>query len=235
MEIRMRVRLSGFFVVVSLAAPALAAAQGWVIPRCPPGAPCVPPVPGSAVERVSSDVRAELADRVLSYEVEETFVNRGGMIGEADYLFPLPKGAAFQDLKLSINGELVSGETMSADEARRVYEEIVRRRRDPALVEWMGHGLLRTRIFPIAPGERKTVVVRFQTVAEREGDALRVDYFRGASTYPARPQPVPMRGPDGDDRDGGRTPDGRVSFTLSYAMGEGLGTAYSPTHSVNVR
>src|SRR5919199_3974576 len=178
MEIRMRVRLSGFFVVVSLAAPALAAAQGWVIPRCPPGAPCVPPVPGSAVERVSSDVRAELADRVLSYEVEETFVNRGGMIGEADYLFPLPKGAAFQDLKLSINGELVSGETMNADQARSIYEEIVRRQRDPALVEWMGSGMLRTRIFPINPGEEKRVVVRFQAVAEREGDALRIDYTR---------------------------------------------------------
>src|SRR5919199_5525383 len=180
MEIRMRVRLSGFFVVVSLAAPALAAAQGWVVPRCPPGAPCLPPAPGSAVVRTSSDVRAELADRVLRYEVEETFVNRGGMIGEADYLFPLPKGAAFQDLKLSIDGELVGGETMSAGEARRIYEEIVRRQRDPALVEWMGHGLLRARIFPIRPGEEKRVVVRFDAIARREGDALRVDYARGA-------------------------------------------------------
>jgi len=77
----------------------------------------------------------------VRYEVTETFVNRGSGIGEADYLFPLPKGAAFQDLKLSINGELVSGETMSAAEARQIYEQIVRQQRDPALVEWMGYGL----------------------------------------------------------------------------------------------
>jgi len=116
---------------------------------------------------------------VLRFEVTETFVNRGTGFGEADYIFPLPKGAAFQDLKLSINGELVSGELMDAGKARGIYEQIVRQQRDPALVEWMGYGMLRARIFPIAPGEVKKVVVRFQMVAEREGDALRVDYFRG--------------------------------------------------------
>ena len=108
-------------------------------------------------------------------------------VGEADYLFPLPANAAFQDLKLSINGELVSGETMNAGEARRIYENIVRPQRDPALVEWMGHGLLRARIFPINPGEEKRIVVRFQSVAPREGDALRVDYFRGAARGARRP------------------------------------------------
>ena len=110
----------------------------------------------------------------------ETFINRGSGVGEADYIFPLPKGAAFQDLKLSINGEMVSGETMNAGQARAIYEQIVRQQRDPALVEWMGYGMLRARIFPIAPGEEKKVIVRFQMVAEREGDALRVDYFQGS-------------------------------------------------------
>src|SRR6185437_937202 len=75
----------------------------------------------------------------------------------------------------------VGGETMSATDARRIYEEIVRRQRDPALVEWMGYGLLRARIFPIAPGEEKRVVLKFQVIAPREGDAIRVDYQRGSA------------------------------------------------------
>jgi Ca-activated chloride channel family protein len=169
------------------------------------------------VVRQSSDVQVSLVDRVLRYEITETFINRGSRVGEADFMFPLPKGAAFQDLKLSINGELVSGETMSADRARQVYEDIVRRQRDPALLEWMGYGLLRARIFPIAPGEAKKVVVRFQTVAEREGDALRVDYFRGAHTaqYASSGQS-----------------EGRISFVLTYPNDPMYGTAYSPTHSI---
>jgi Ca-activated chloride channel family protein len=176
---------------------------------------CVLPSP--EVVRQNSDVRVDLVDRVQHFEITETFVNRGGRVGEADYMFPLPKGAAFQDLKLSINGEMVAGETMSADRARQVYEEIVRRQRDPALLEWMGYGLLRARIFPIAPGEVKKVVVRFQTVAQREGDALRVDYFRG------------MRS---NQRGINQELEGRTSFVLTYPNDPMYGTAYSPTHSI---
>ena len=173
--------------------------------------------------RQSSDVRADLSDRVLRYEVTETFVNRGSGIGEADYIFPLPKGAAFQDLKLSINGEMVSGETMSAEKARGIYEQIVRQQRDPALVEWMGYGMLRARIFPIAPGEVKKVVVRFQMVAEREGDALRIDYAKGREASSGVVRLADTRETD--------LP--RGSFTLTYPNDGMYGAAYSPTHSLS--
>src|SRR5438552_9095786 len=192
-----------------------------VPPPCRPGQPCIMRscgIPFTDVVRQSSDVRVSLVDRVLRYEITETFVNRGSRVGEADFMFPLPKGAAFQDLKLSINGELVSGETMSADRARQIYEEIVRRQRDPALLEWMGYGLLRARIFPIAPGEEKKVVVRFQTVAPREGDALRIDYFRGMRTNQVGIY---------------QQPEGRTSFLLTYPNDPTYGTAYSPTHSIS--
>ncbi len=191
-----------------------------VPPPCRPGMPCVMPACGIQspdVFRLRSDVRVELVDRVLRYEITETFVNRGSRVGEADYMFPLPKGAAFQDLKLSIDGEMVAGETMSADRARQIYEEIVRSQRDPALLEWMGYGLFRARIFPIAPGEEKKVVLRFHVVAQREGDALRVDYFRGLRNI---------------GREMNQQAEGRTSFVLTYPNEASYGTAYSPTHSI---
>ena len=221
--------MRSLLLLAALSIPKLVSAQivegpprTWPCPAppCRPGMPCVRPVcefQPPFVVRQSSDVRVELADRVLRYEVTETFVNRGSRVGEADYMFPLPKGAAFQDLKLSINGEMVAGETMNANQARQIYEEIVRRQRDPALLEWMGYGLLRARIFPIAPGERKKVIVRFQTVAEREGDALRIDYFRG------------MRN---TQRDLSQQPEGTTSFVLTYPDEPMYGKAYSPTHSL---
>jgi len=212
--------------LVTFAGAAHLEAQGWIVPR-PCGIGIMPvddrplPMPirdcRPSIVRTRSDVHVELADRVLRYEIEERFVNRGAMIGEADYLFPLPGGAAFQDLKLSINGELVSGETMNAGDARRIYENIVRTQRDPALVEWMGHGLLRARIFPLNPGEEKRIVVRFQSVAQREGDALRIDYFRGPNNNPSTVH------------DGGSS-----SFVLDYRALPEFGTPYSPTHAVDV-
>jgi Ca-activated chloride channel family protein len=218
--------MRSFISFVLFIFPTIASAQvlerPWPCPTppCRAGTPCVRPacvIQNPAVFRQNSDVRVQLVDRVLRYEITETFVNRGNRVGEADFMFPLPKGAAFQDLKLSINGEMVSGETMSADRARGIYEEIVRRQRDPALLEWMGYGLLRARIFPIAPGEEKKVVVRFQTVAQREGDALRVDYFRG------------MRANQWGTN---QMPEGRTSFVLTYPNDPAYGTAYSPTHSI---
>lgn len=222
--------MRSLLLIAALCVSSLASAQiveepprPWPCPVPPPcerGRPCILPACGittPAVYRQSSDVRVELVDRVLRYEITETFVNRGSRVGEADFMFPLPKGAAFQDLKLEINGEMVAGETMNANQARQVYEEIVRRQRDPALLEWMGYGLLRARIFPIAPGEQKKVVVRFQTVAQREGDALRVDYFRGVRT---------------SQRETNQRPEGRMSFVLTYPNDPMYGRAYSPTHSL---
>ncbi len=237
-------------VIAILSAPAGLEAQGIIIPRpCSEARPCPTPGPG-VIQRTSSQVRVELADRVLRYQVTETFRNRGGLIGEADYIFPMPAGAAFEALELEIDGELVSGETMPADQARRIYEDIVRRNRDPALVEYMGRGMLRTRIFPIQPGEEKRVVVRFQSVAEREGSALRLDYLRGSGPRPEpfgipRPHPVPLpaptpnRGIDDDVARPGAAQQrgGRESgnlFTLVYANRDEFGNPYSPTHELRV-
>ena len=218
----MLARTLAFTAALTLASATTAQAQGIIIDRpCRPNDDCRPmPIGRPMLERLSSAVRIDLVNGVARYEVTETFVNRGGRVAEADYLYPMPHGAAFQDLKLSINGELVSGETMNAAQARQIYEQIVARQKDPALVEWMGYGLLRTRIFPINPGEEKRVVVRFTQVAEREGDAVRVDYFRGN---------VPQRGEQGQQLGG------TMRLRLAYSTDAPYGRPYSPTHEVNVR
>jgi Ca-activated chloride channel family protein len=245
-------RVANLFTVIALSAPIALSAQGTIIPRpCSENRGCPIPVAG-AVQRTSSQVRVELADRVLRYQITETFRNRGGLIGEADYIFPMPAGAAFEALELEIDGEMVSGETMPADQARRVYEDIVRRSRDPALVEYMGRGMLRTRIFPIRPGEEKRVVVRFQSVAEREGSALRIDYLRGTGPrsqpvpipfpHPVPlPMPMPRRGgiegdvvrPNADSPQRGGDESGNL-FTLVYTNRDEYGRPYSPTHELRV-
>ncbi|MHB1861331.1 MAG: VIT domain-containing protein [Gemmatimonadaceae bacterium] len=205
------------FIVASLfVLPATLPAQGRLIPVCPAPAGDGPAVtiacPASAIARMRSDTRVRLDGRVAHYEISEEFLNRGGRLGEADYVFPLPQGAAFRDLKLLINGQMVAGETMDANQARGVYEEIVRRLRDPALVEWMGSGLLRARIFPIAPGELKRVVVSYDAVVAREGDALRVDGTTGTTATTAT---------------------ATRAFTLIYARDGDLGAAYSPTNALD--
>lgn len=230
-------------VAILLAAqPALAAAQGHVIPRPCPAPRCVPPPcqqprcdrpPSEWIERTRSDVRATLRGRVLSVEVREKFVNRGGALGEADYVFPLPRDAAFRDLALTIGGEPVTGEVMDASKARAIYEAIVRQQRDPALVEWMGHGMLRARVFPLPPGEEREVTVRFDAVVPLEGDALRIGYVTARA-----PSSGALQVHDDGPRPGGvqRSPaGGATSFVLEYNHSEFPRSPFSPTHRLDVR
>lgn len=216
---RFAAALHALVLTASVAAAPRLAAQDQAVPApdCPTrvcvSAPCPQPpcrLDGRVV-RTGREVRVVLEGRVLRYEVTERWTNRGRALGEVDYVLPLPRGAAFENLSLMIDGEMVNGEIRGAGEARRIYEEIVRRQRDPALVEWMDHGVLRTRIFPIQPGETRTVTVRFNAIAEREGDALRVD--------------VPAPRGQGTENTG-------TQLNFQWPEGDGYGEAWSPTHRV---
>ncbi|HEX6559101.1 MAG TPA: VIT domain-containing protein [Longimicrobiales bacterium] len=148
-------------------------AQGWIDP--------VRPFPGGPrVQKVRTDVTVHVNGRVANVEVEEQFRNNGPALGEADYLYPLPGEAVFSNFSLYQGEQELRGETMDAARARGIYEEIVRRKRDPALIELAGHGLLRARVFPIATGETRKITLRYTQLLARAGDALQFRYAAGA-------------------------------------------------------
>src|SRR5690349_9949856 len=111
----MRSVLAG--LVAAVLVNTTARAQGWIDPHMPcaecGSGVCTVSCRSMGVERTSSAVHVALVNGVLHYEVDETFANHGPALGEADYIFPLPAGAAFEDLRLSINGQMIAGETMS--------------------------------------------------------------------------------------------------------------------------
>jgi Ca-activated chloride channel family protein len=153
------------------------AAQGWIEPIRP-----LPPplVARGAIEKVRSAVHVAVSGRVARVTVEEWFRNAGPLLDEASYLYPLPGEAAFSDFSLWQGDRELKGEPMDAAQARAIYEEIVRRKRDPALIELAGHGLLRARVFPIAPGETRKITLRYTQLLDRTGDAWRFRYVAGS-------------------------------------------------------
>lgn len=137
--------------------------------------------------------------RVARFEIQDRFRNAGGRLLEADYLYPMPPGAIFSNVSLFAGESELRGEVLPADEARGIYEEIVRRRKDPALVELLGSGLVRARVFPIEPGQERKVILRYQQVLPRDGGLLRLTYPRPRSTMVpvGAPEPVVRREPVG--------------------------------------
>ncbi|MCH7823367.1 MAG: hypothetical protein IH849_01075, partial [Acidobacteria bacterium] len=94
------------------------------------------PVNDPGVARVRTDVTITVdgGRRVARVEIEDQFRNNGGRLLEGDYLYPIPPGAVFTDLSLFMGEQELKGEMLPAGTARAIYEEIVRRKKDPALV-----------------------------------------------------------------------------------------------------
>jgi Ca-activated chloride channel family protein len=185
----------------------LAAAQGWIEIESP--GPQSRPGP---VWRVGSRVTIAVDDRIARVEVEERFRNRGASVAEGSYLYPLAGEASFTDFSLWLNDQELRGETMDADKAREIYESIVRRQKDPALLTLAGHGLVRARVFPIQPGETRRIALRYNQLLARQGDAVRLRYALG------------LRGTDQ-----------ATELRVEVARAELYGTPYSPTHAIDSR
>lgn len=196
-------------------------AQGWVEP--------LRPVPGAWIERTASEVRVEVEGTIARVVVDEWFRAHGHALGEADYLYPLPPDAAFGSFSLYQGEEELRGEIMDADRAREIYEAIVRKRRDPALIELAGNGLLRARVFPLAPGEERRVTLRFTQILEKAGDALHLRYAGGTPNAAACTA-------------GGSAPPNRcaarpspVRLEVEVLDGRRFLEPFSPTHTLNTR
>ena len=128
-----------------------------------------------------------MRDQVAEVQVSQTFHNPGSFQLEAEFLFPLPEEGAIQNFVLMVDGRELPGRLLPKDEARRIYEEIVRTKRDPALLEYMGRGLYRTSVFPIPPGADRKVTMRYTQLCKRDRDVVEFSYPLGTQKFTAKP------------------------------------------------
>ena len=160
-------------------------------------------------------VHADVTGQSASVRLSQTFKNVGSQPLEARLLFPLPPQAAVRELTLLVDGKELTGTLQKAGEARETYEAIVRRNRDPALLEYAGYGLYRTSMFPIPKNASRTVQLRYtQLLGVREG---LVDL-----TLPI--------GSAGSNGVGAK----KVEVSAAVATESPLKVVYSPTHAMEV-
>lgn len=140
------------------------------------GAQNVPPalmVPGEKKSEPLKVTSVSVESRIYGYYSETsmtlTFYNSQNRQLAGDLYFPLPEGATVTGYALDIAGIMVEGVAVEKQQARRVFEKIVRQGIDPGLVEWVKGNNFKTRVFPIPPRGSRTVKVRYQSeLVERE-------------------------------------------------------------------
>ena len=183
------------------------------ITRPRPPAPTPPPVLYN-VRQV--DVNATVRDQIATIQLSQTFQNVSGRALEAQLLFPIPADAAISNLTLLVDGGEFTGRILKKEEARRIYEDIVRRRRDPALLEYMGHGLFQTSVFPVPAGAERTVQIRYTQLLKRDAGLTSLLLPVGTNRHAHHPV-------------------GTMHVNVQIQSSDPLRTVYSPTHEVTIK
>ncbi len=199
--------------LLSAASPALA--DGIIIPDPPCIVPCPPPWPPVPEPDWLTiryhRVTVTIADQVATTHVDQLFVNEHNWEVEGTYIFPVPEGAVVSDFTMWVDGERMTAEVLDAEQARAIYEEIVRNRRDPALLEYVGRDALRLRIFPIPPGGERRVELEYTQVLPMEEGRVRYVYPLDTERFSDRPIE-------------------EVSIRVEIESPDPIRTLYSPTH-----
>ena len=230
-------RLAGPLAMTAAVVLAMAGSStAQVVALTPPAARMVRPgaLADVGVHRLGSEVSINIdgATRVAHFEVQEEFRNESSRVLEGDYLYPIPRGAVFTNLSLFMGETELRGEMLDAGTARAIYEEIVRRRLDPALIEMVGEGLIRARVFPIEPGQTRKIILRYTQVLPREGGVVRLSYPRTTGLI------APHRRIDDTMIERrlaiGPTAAPRFALLARVSSASRFGTPISPTHSIDV-
>jgi Ca-activated chloride channel homolog len=184
----------------------------------PPPRPPRPPSPPvwAPLEVTVDDVDVKIRDQIATTHVEQEFYNPNPRALEGTFLFPLPFGARVDRFTMEINGKPVEAELLRADKARGLYEEIVRKLRDPALLEYAGRDLLKVRIFPIEPRTKKRITLDYSQILKGDDGLVQYSLPLDTDKYSARPVPS-------------------LRLKIELESERSLKSIYSPTHSVRIK
>ena len=197
--------------------PSIARADGVIIvdpPICDPT--CPGPIPiADQLEVRSHRVTVSVADQVATTTIDQVFHNPNSWAAEGTYIFPIPPGATISGFTMTIDGEPVEATILDAQQARRTYDDIVRKLRDPALLEYIGQGAIQASVFPIPPGEDRRIEIEYGEIIPSEGGLSHYRYPLNTERFSAAPLE-------------------QVSVHVDVETREPLRAIYSPSHDIAV-
>ncbi len=127
-----------------------------------------------AIEITDVEVLIDIIESTATTTIEIRLQNTSNSRQEAELIVPVPDGAIVRGFAYDGPEGMITAEVLAKEEARRIYQELVSKIRDPALVEFIGYNLIRSSVFPVeAQGKRK---VRLTYEHLLEADGSRVDY-----------------------------------------------------------
>src|SRR5262245_41745361 len=174
------------------------------------------PHPFCPLEMTKLQVNVRIDDQVAVTSIEQEFYNPNDRQLEGTFVFPIPREAQLKKFSMEIDGKQVEAELMSADKARGIYEDIVRKLRDPALLEYASQDVFKVRIFPIEPRAKKRVSLSYSQLLKSDSGLIGYSYPLNTEKFSAKPIPD-------------------LSLKVEVETKRPLKSIYSPSHSVEIK
>ncbi|MBR9919514.1 MAG: VWA domain-containing protein [Bacteroidetes bacterium] len=166
------------------------------------------------LELKEMQVQTSIVDQVAEVNLDQTFHNPTSHQLQGFYMFPIPDGSSIQSFSMYINGVETRGELLDAQKARSIYEEILRKFQDPALLEYKDKGLFRMSVFPIQPGSDQRIKLTYTQVLPKDNGTT-------AFSFPI-PSNHAKLGPES------------FSARINVETTNPVKTIYCPTHAVEI-
>jgi Ca-activated chloride channel family protein len=185
-------------------------ADGFIIPKPHPREK-IPPL-SVKYHRVS----VEIINQVAKTSIDQVFINNHPRDIEGIYIFPLPENATLSEFAMYIGDKKVEGEILDRDQARRIYEDIVRRMKDPALLEYVGRNMFRARVYPIPARGEKRIRLSYTEILKAEKNLVRYVYPLNTERFSLHPLQ-------------------EVAVSVKVSSKVPISNVYSSSHKVSVR
>ncbi|HEX9916793.1 MAG TPA: VIT and VWA domain-containing protein [candidate division Zixibacteria bacterium] len=186
-------------------------ADGFIIIQPDPRQRILPPPLSVLYHQV--DVR--ITNQLCQTSIDQVFVNNHHQDLEGIYIFPIPKGASITDFSMFVGERELKGEILDKGQARKIYEEIVRRKKDPALLEYYDQGMFRARVYPIPAKGRVRIRIKYSEILKKEEGILSYTYLLSTEKFSQDPLE-------------------RAGINIDLSSDLPIETIYSPTHDIKI-
>ncbi len=119
--------------------------------------------------QITADISGSMAETTVQME----FFNPNRRPLEGNLQFPLLPGQQITAFSLDFNGKLRPAVPVEKAKGRQVFEEIERRRVDPAILEVTQGNNFKLRVFPVPAGGTRTVQIKVAEPLARQGENWR--------------------------------------------------------------
>ena len=178
---------------------------------------------------ISNHVMIEIKELVSAVQVDQEFSNSSERTIEGLYYFPIPHETTVSDLSFTVDGKGSQGELFEKEAASLLYDKILRRQIDPALLEMVGHDFFRVKLDPVLAKQDIKISLRYQQILKNNDGMVRLLHpFRGKWAYES---PILL---EDNAHAYKELPAVNEEIVITISSTTAIKNIYSPTHKIDV-